>query len=170
MVYHFVKHIGFDIKADSLEQAKKIAKAIDECDVSIEDTACDVMLDAIDDVVDVDNDNYDDIFDDSVTHAGETEYVGYTEDTDDPEERLYDYLTDDSADDDYDDSDEDEEDDDVTYRITDKGRDWLDFVEGKYPQFDENDYDSHGNRLLPRRDGSIEDQLARVIISALLGL
>lgn len=164
MVYHFVKHIGFDIKADSLEQAKEIAKAIDEGDdVSIEDTACDVMLDAIDDVLDgSENCMYDDVYDNSVVHAGKTEYVGYTEDTNDSEERLYDYLTD--AD------DEDEEDDDVTYRITDKGRDWLDFVEGKYPQFDENDYDSHGNRLLPRRDGSIEDQLVRVIISALFGL
>lgn len=166
MVYHFVKHIGFDIKANSLEQAKEIAEAIDKGnDISIEDTACDVMIDAIDDVLDSsENCMYDDIYDNSVAHAGKTEYVGYTEDTNDSEERLYDYLTGDADDED------EEDDDDATYRLTDKGRDWLDFVEGKYPQYNENDYDSHGNRLLPRRDGSIEDQLVRVIVSALLGL
>ena len=159
MVYHFVKHVGFDIKADSLEQAKEIAEAIDDTN-NIEDVAYDTMFDAIDDVLDV-GVLRDEFYDTCNAHAGETEYVGCTDDEDDPEERLFDYLTDD---------DEDDDDEDVTYHITDKGRDWLDFAEGKYPQFDENDYDSHGNRLLPRRDGSIEDQLARAIISALLGL
>ena len=56
MVYHFVKHIGFDIKADSLEQAKEIAEAIDDYDDeynSVKDIAMDTMLDAIDDALDV---------------------------------------------------------------------------------------------------------------------
>lgn len=118
MVYHFVKHIGFDIKADSLEQAKEIAEAIDECDGEyngIEDVAYDTMIDAIDDALDV-GVLRDDVYDDCNVHAGKTEYVGYTEDknTDDPEERLYDYLTGDADDDcdedeDYDDSNEDKE-------------------------------------------------------------
>lgn len=162
MVYHFVKHIGFDIKADSLEQAQEIMKEADTYSGNIEDKAFDAIWDALDNVLDV-GVLRDDVYDDCDVHSGDSEYVGCTDDEDDPEKRLFDYLTD---------ADEDDEDDDedVTYRLTDKGRDWLDFVEGKYPQFDENDYDSHGNRLLPRRDGSIEDYLARAIISALLGL
>ena len=162
MVYHFVKHIGFDIEADSLEQARVVMAEIDDCN-GIEDTAYDAIFDAIRNTYDLDttSEEFDAFYDNCDAHAGNSEYVGYTDDEgNDPEERLYDYLTD---------ADEDD-DEDVAYRLTDKGRDWLDFVEGKYPQFDENDYDSHGNRLLPRRDGSIEDQLARVIVSALLGL
>ena len=106
MVYHFVKHIGFDIKADSLEQAKEIAEFIDDDTSNIEDAAYDSMVNAIDDALDV-GVLREDFYDNCDVHAGDSEYVGYTEDADDPEERLYDYLTDD--DDDYDDSDDDED-------------------------------------------------------------
>ena len=156
MVYHFVKHVGFDIKADSLEQAKEIAEAIDDTN-NIEDVAYDTMFDAIDDVLDV-GVLRDEFYDTCDAHAGETEYVGCTDDEDDPEKRLFDYLTD---------ADEDN-DEDATYRLTDKGRDYLDFLEGKYLQFNVNDYDRYGNRLLPRRDGSAEDAIARFLVRVLL--
>ena len=157
MVYHFVKHIGFDIKADSLEQAKEIVEAIDEA-TDIEDVAYDTMIDAIDDVLDV-GVLREDVYDDCDAHAGDSEYVGYTDDEDDdPEERLYDYLT--GAD------DEDEEDDDVCYRLTDKGHDWLDFINGNYPQFNAADYDDHGKRIRPRRDTDVIDAIVNAIVKA----
>ena len=94
MVYHFVKHIGFDIKADSLEQAKEIVEAIDDDTDSIEDAAYNSMENAIDYALDV-GVLREDVYDNCGVHAGDSEYVGYTEDdADDPEERLYDYLTD----------------------------------------------------------------------------
>lgn len=116
MVYHFVKHIGFDIKADSLEQAKEIAEAIDDYDDegnSIKDVAMDTMFDAIDDALDV-GILREDFYDNCDAHVGNTEYVGYTEDedTDDPEERLYDHLTEDEDDYDYDEDEDYDEDDD----------------------------------------------------------
>jgi len=160
MTYHFVKHIGFDIEADSLEQAKEIANAIDDV-TDIEDIAYDTMINAIDDVLDV-GVLRDEFFDNCDAHAGNIEFVGVTETKgeNDAEERFYDYLTDD---------------DDVVYRLTDKGRDFLDFVEGKRDDFDVNDYDEHGNRVADEREvpdefvDVVADAVAKAIIT-LLGI
>lgn len=102
MIYHFVKNVGFDIKANSLEQAKEIANVIDKANQfghnRIEDSAYDVMFDAID-YVSTSDDEYSRLSNESNAHAGCSEYVGYTEDSDDEdfesEEDFYKYLTDD---------------------------------------------------------------------------
>ena len=154
MVYHFVKHIGFDIKADSLEQAKEIAEAIDEYEddySGIKDVAYDTMIDAIDDALDV-GVLREDFYDNCDAHVGKTEYAGYTDDEDDPEERLYDYLT----------EDKDEDDDDVRYVLTDKGRDWFAYLRGENPDYDESNYDEDGNRITP----SVDD-FVKILISLL---
>ena len=126
MVYHFVKHIGIDVEADSLETATDLANDLDNYyDECIEDVIDEVLSES-DFAEDVDD--YD-------VHVGYTEYAGYTEDenTDDPEKRLYDYLT--------------GEDDGVRYAITHKGRDYLAHLRGEYPEYDESNYDEHGNRI-----------------------
>lgn len=94
MIYHFVKHIGFDIKADSLEQAQEIMNRVDEYN-DISDSASDAIWDALKDTYNIDtlSDEFDELYKNCDAHEGDSEYVGYTEDTDDPEERLYDYLT-----------------------------------------------------------------------------
>ena len=92
MIYHFVKNIGIDVQADSLEQATDFVNDIDNYD--------DMILNDTWTFIKHDNDFADDIggFD---IHAGHSEYAGYTDDCeddaddgDDPEERLYDYLAD----------------------------------------------------------------------------
>ena len=167
MVYHFVKHIGFDIKADSLEQAKEIAGAIDDYDDegnSIKDVAMYTMLDAINDALDV-GVLREDFYDNCDAHVGNTEYVGYTDDADDDddfdaEKDFFNYLID--AD--------DEDDEDVCYILTDKGRDLLAHLRGENPDFDENDYDARGKRLTKTEDSedAIADAIANAIISAFL--
>lgn len=85
MKYIFVKKVMFEVEADSLENAYKAMKEVDK-DSLLDDTAREDFEDAAGrkDLWDV-IDNYDvDVLD--------SEYVG-TEDEDDPEECLYDYLT-----------------------------------------------------------------------------
>lgn len=84
MTYHFVKKVMFEVEADSLENARKVMKAVDE-DSLLDDAAREDFEDAADrkDLWDI-IDNYDvDVLD--------SEYE-YAEDEDDPEERLYAYL------------------------------------------------------------------------------
>ena len=130
MVYHFVKHIGFDIEAESLEKAMEFACDIDNYDDELEDFVADHFEDSdfIDDV-----DSY-------CVHTGYTDYAGYTADEDtededsyDAEEDFLDYLT---------------GEDDAHYVITDKGRDYLAYLKGEYPEFDPSNYDEHGRRNL----------------------
>ena len=117
MVYHFVKNIEIDVKADSLEEAKALVSEIDENDSNLEKDVCYYAGNSFEGV------DYADI------GVLEAEYDGCTEDEDsDPEEDLYSYLT-----------------EDYTYSITDKGRDYLDYLNGDYPEYDERDYDEHGN-------------------------
>ena len=85
MKYIFAKKIMFEVEADSLENAYKVMKAVDE-DSLLDGAAREDIEDAADrkDLWDI-IDNYDvDVLD--------SDYEG-TEDEDDPEERLYDYLT-----------------------------------------------------------------------------
>lgn len=86
MIYHFVKNVGIDVEADSLEQATEFVNDIDNYE--------DLILETITDC----NDFTDDV-DDVDVHSGYAEYVGYTEDSDDEdfdaEEDFYSYLTDD---------------------------------------------------------------------------
>lgn len=86
MIYHFVKNVGIDVEADSLEQATEFVNDIDNYE--------DLILETITDC----NDFTDDV--DSVdVHSGYAEYAGYTEDSADEdfesEEDFYKYLTDD---------------------------------------------------------------------------
>lgn len=142
MVYHFVKHIGIDVEADSLEQAMDFVNDIDNCDDIIEDAVYHCTEDDV-------NDFASDVASVS-THCGYTEYAGYTDDVEEDddswkaEKNFYDYLTDDEE--------------EVRYVITDKGRDWLAHMNGEYPEYDENNYDEHGSRI---KDTSDEvDELA----------
>ena len=80
MVYHFVKYVGFDIEAESLEQAKELAAYLDENDCDITEDCIDIMCTAASNEFNV--------------HSGNTEFVGVTEDGSDIEEELYDYLVD----------------------------------------------------------------------------
>ena len=128
MVYHFVKHIGIDVEADSLETAKKIVADLDNYDEYVEEYIKDNMDECIE------YGDFADEAEDYDVHIGNAEYVGYTEDEkNNPEKRLYDYLT--------------GEDDGVRYAITDKGRDFLANLRGEYPEYDESNYDEHGNRI-----------------------
>lgn len=128
MVYHFVKRIGIDIEAESLEKAAEV----------IEDMESDFIDDEIGDflgVVAYDTDHADNI-DSFSTDCNYTEYVGGAEE-DDPEKRLYDYIS----------GNDDEEDEDTYYVLTDKGKDFIDTLNGKRTHFDPNDYDEDGKRI-----------------------
>ena len=142
MVYHFVKHIGIDIEADSLEMATEIVDDLDNYDKYIEDKIADC----------IEYGDFADEAEDYDVHIGHAEYVGYTEDeTSDPEERLYDYLT--------------EDDDNVRYVITDKGRDYLAYLKGEYPEYDESDYDEHGKRVISATDEALQEIIDEVVNS-----
>ena len=144
MVYHFVKHIGIDVEADSLEQATEFACDLDSYDEHIED----VVLSALEN-----SDFADDIYD-CDAHTGYTDYVGYTEDADedDPEERLYDYLTTD-----------DEDDDNTRYVLTDKGRDYLAYCKGERSDFDEANYDDEGNHIPESIDHNLHKLIKGIV-------
>ena len=145
MVYHFVKHIGIDVEADSLETATEVVDDLTKHDEFIEKFIENEIFDCIgysDSVSTNDVDDYE-------VHISNAEYVGYTKDEkSNPEKRLYDYLTD--------------EDDGVRYAITDKGRDYLANLRGEYPEYDESNYDEHGNRIAY----SITD-FAKILVSFL---
>ena len=147
MVYHFVKHIGIDVEADSLETATEVVDDLVNHDDFIEDEIADCIG-----YGDFAND-----IDDFDVHIGHAEYVGYTEDEEsDPEERLYDYLTD--------------EDDGVCYTITDKGRDYLAHLRGEYPEYDESGYDEYGKRITPNTDEALQKIIDGVVSSMLRSL
>lgn len=119
MIYHFVKNIEIDVKANSLEEAKTFVSEIDENNACLEEDVC---FYADDSFSEEDGVEYADV---SVRDA---EYDGCTDDEgSDPEEDLYAHLT-----------------EDYVYSITDKGRDYLDYLNGDYPEYDEKDYDEHG--------------------------
>lgn len=139
MIYHFVKHIGIDVEAESLEKARDFVCDIDNVDDELEVLIADSYEDS---------DSMVDIYDFDV-HISNAEYAGYTKNEKNaPEKRLYDYLTD--------------EDDDVCYTITDKGRDYLAHLRGEYPEYNESNYDEHGNRIAY----SIAD-FAKILVSFL---
>ena len=149
MIYHFVKHVGIDVEAESLEKAMEFAYDIDNYDDEIEDMFADCLEDSdfIDDI-----DSYD-------VHTGYTEYAGYTadENSDDEdsygaEEDFYEYLTD----------------DEVRYVITDKGRDYLAHLKGEYPEYDESDYDEHGKRIREDEHDELGDLFAKKFIETFL--
>lgn len=99
MVYHFVKHIGIDVEADSLEQAMEFACDIDNFDDDIEDTIADYYEDS----------DFVDSIDSYSVHNGYTDYAGYTDDDDnegfDAEENFFNHLVGDET------ADADDEDD-----------------------------------------------------------
>ena len=66
MTYHFVKHIGFDVEAENLEQAKEVVKYVDDNDCLIEEDILGIMSTVAQDEFDA--------------HSGNTEFVGVTED------------------------------------------------------------------------------------------
>ena len=142
MVYHFVKHIGIDVEADSLETATEIVDDLDNYDEYIRD----------DIEESIEYGDFADEAEDSDVHIGYAEYVGYTEDEkSDPEKRLLDHLT--------------EDDDNVRYVITDKGRDWLAHLRGEYPEYDESDYDERGNRIAPIIDEATHEMIDKIVYS-----
>ena len=145
MVYHFTKHIGIDVEADSLEQAMEFASDLDNYDDDIEDVVADILEDS--DFVD-DIDSFD-------VHNGWTEYAGYTDDgeDEDSEKDFLDYLT--------------EDEDNVRYVITDKGRDYLAHLKGEYPEYDESNYDEHGHRYETKPSTNLEEAVVNAVLSAL---
>lgn len=122
MIYHFVKNIELDVKANSLEEALAVVESADKYNSCLEQ---DISYYTDNSAFEDGSVEYMDI---SVKDA---EFVGSTDDSDeDPEESFYDYLT-----------------EDIVYSITDKGKDYLDYINGNYPEYDENDYDEHGSRV-----------------------
>lgn len=79
--FHFVKHIGIDIKAENISEAiASMLIAEKEEDRRVENMAYNFY--------NIPNRNVEDV------HVGYAEYAGYTEDVKDSEKRLYDYLAD----------------------------------------------------------------------------
>ena len=158
MVYHFTKNIGIDVEADSLEQAMEFASDLDNYDYEIEDVIADLFEDGdfIDDI-----DSYE-------IHTGWTDYAGYTDDADedDPEKKFYEHLAIDEL------TEKDE--DNVRYVLTDKGRDYLAYCKGEYPEYDESNYDEHGHRInkgseVSTLEKAIENAILSALAMALLG-
>ena len=85
--FHFVKHIGIDIKANSLDEARKYLKIAERHTDSKIDGFVYSMYKGERCGIDIDAHVED-------AHSGYAEYAGYTEDVKDSEKRLYDYLAD----------------------------------------------------------------------------